>query len=408
MSSRRAAGTAAASGVAPAGLVRDGVTRSGYLVLATWGWFLYGFGALLPQLGEDQGISRTVTSLHSVALATGGLVAGLSAVPLVRAWRRRGVFLLACGLLLIGSTLLAAGGAMTPLTLLAALVAGTGGSLLVNTVLPTLSDHHGTHGPAALAEGNAVAAGTGLVAPLVVGAGIAAGLTWRPAVLVTIPLALGVVLALRRQPPGIPSLDVVLPPRSESRPPLPAAVWPAVLLVVLCVAVEFCMAAWSADLLRQRTGVSPGVAAAGVSAVICGMTAGRIAVGRLALRHPPQRLLLAALALTVAGWAVTWTSTVPALALAGLFVTGTGIAAHYPLGASLVLAAATPPLGDRAAGVMSVGIGIAAGGGPFAVGALADATSTHTAFLVVPALLGIAIVLLLRLSIKGRVPVGAG
>ena len=47
---------------------------------------------------------------------------------------------------------------------------------------------------AALAEGNAVAAGTGLVAPLVVGAGIAAGLTWRPAVLLTLPLLLAVVV----------------------------------------------------------------------------------------------------------------------------------------------------------------------------------------------------------------------
>ncbi len=77
-----------------AGLRRDAVTGFGSLALGTWGWFLSGFGALLPQLGEDQGISRTLTSLHSVALAVGGLVAGLSAVALVRALRRRGVFLL--------------------------------------------------------------------------------------------------------------------------------------------------------------------------------------------------------------------------------------------------------------------------------------------------------------------------
>ena len=262
----------------PEGLRRDSVTGAGYLVLATWGWFLYGFGALLPQLGDDQGISRTLTSLHSVALATGGLVAGLSAVPLVRALRRRGVFLLGCSLAATGCVMLAAGGAWTAATLVAALVAGTGGSLLINTAMPTLSDHHGGASAAALAEGNAVAAGTGLVAPLVVGAGIAAGLTWRPAVLLTLPLLLAVVVVLRRQP-RVPALDTVLPPRSESRLPVPPAVWPVVLLIVLCVGrgvrhgrLVGRPAASSAPASR------PGGAAAGVSAVIAGMTLGRLAV----------------------------------------------------------------------------------------------------------------------------------
>jgi cyanate permease len=57
------------------------------------------------------------------------------------------------------------------------------------------------------------------------------------------------------------------------------------------------------------------------------------------------------------------------------------------MGAELLIRAATPPLRDRAVGVMSIGIGIAAGTGPFVLGALADATSTHQAFLVVPALM---------------------
>jgi len=376
-----------------AGLHRDSVTGVGYLVLATWGWFLYGFGSLLPQLGAEQGISRTLTSLHSIALAVGGLIAGFSAVPLVRALRRRGVVLLGCSLAAAGCLLLAAGGGWTVATLVGALVAGTGGSLLINTAMPTLSDHHGGESAAALAEGNAVAAGTGLVAPLVVGAGIAAGLTWRPAVLLTLPLLLAVVLVLRRQA-RVPALDTVLPPRSEVRRPLPRAVWPVVVLIMSCVGVEFVMAAWSADLLEQRTGMSSGAAAAGVSAVITGMTLGRLVVGRLALRHPPRPLLAGAILLTVAGWAVTWTTTSAPVALAGLLLVGLGIAGHYPMGAELLFTAATRPLRDRAAGFMSVGIAIAAGAGPFALGALADATSTHTAFLVVPVLMAAALALL--------------
>jgi hypothetical protein len=45
--------------------------------------------------------------------------------------------------------------------------------------------------------------------------------------------------------------------------------------------------------------------------------------------------------------------------------------------------------------MLSIGVGLAAGGGPFALGALADASSTHQAFLVVPVLLGVAAGLLL-------------
>ena len=54
-----------------------------------------------------------------------------------------------------------------------------------------------------------------------------------------------------------------------------------------------------------------------------------------------------------------------------------------------------PGLGDRVAGMLSIGIGLSSGAGPFALGALADATSTHTAFLVVPVLMAVALALLL-------------
>src|SRR6185503_15078309 len=125
-----------------------------------------------------------------------------------------------------------------------------------------LSDHHdGSESAAALAEGNAIAAAAGVVAPLAVGAGIAAGLSWRPAILLTIPLVAAVVLLLRRQG-TVPALDAGLPPRTEARTPLPRAVWPVLILIMLCVTVEFVCAAWSADLLKQRTGISPGAATA--------------------------------------------------------------------------------------------------------------------------------------------------
>ena len=58
------------------------------------------------------------------------------------------------------------------MSLPAVLLIGTGGSILVNSANPSLSDHHGPAAAAALSEGNAVAAGVGLAAPLAVGAGV--------------------------------------------------------------------------------------------------------------------------------------------------------------------------------------------------------------------------------------------
>jgi MFS family permease len=377
-------------------LNRDGITHTGYLVLAAWGWFLYGFGALLPQLGRDQGVSRTVTGLHSLALATGGLIAGWFAVPLVRALHRRGVLRLGGGLVITGCLLLCLGGAFTWASLISVLVIGTGGSLMVNTANPTLADHHHEHGAAALSEGNAVAASCGLVAPLVVGGGVALGLSWRPAMLLTVPLVIAMLLVLRRQPLGSVALDTQLPPRHQRAAKLPRAFWPASGMLVACVGVEFCVANWSADLLREQVGLSAATAAAGVSAVVGGMTLGRVGTGRLALRHPPRQLLLIALGLSLVGWLWLWLSLTGWAALIALFVTGLGLGAHYPIGASIVFASADRQR-DQAAGVLSIGIAVAAGGSPFALGALADATSTHTAFLVVPVLL-VAAVLLLALS----------
>jgi fucose permease len=116
------------------------------------------------------------------------------------------------------------------------------------------------------------------------------------------------------------------------------------------------------------------------------MFAGRLLGGRLALRFRPGRLLLAAVALTLLGFAAFWASTAPMAALAGLVVVGLGIALQYPLG-TVRAVAASGGRPDRAAGRLSVAAGLASGIAPFALGALADSIGTHAAFLLVPALL---------------------
>ena len=385
-------------------LRRDQLSHAGYAGLITWAWFLYGFGALLPLLRTEQGTSRAVLGLHSLALAVGGGAAGLLAVAVVRRFRRRGAFTLAALLITTGMV----GLVLAPgpwLSVPAVAVVGVGGAMLVNAAMPALSDHHGPAGPAALSEANAAAAAVGLLAPLAVGAGVALGVGWRPAALLVIPLAGVQLLLVRRVPAATAALDGELVDRSTPRVPLPAAAWVLIALVMTSGAIEFCCTAWSADLLRTRNGMSPGAASAGVTAVVAGMAAGRFVIGRLALRTSARRLLLGALLLTGAGWLVLWFATGPAPALVGLVLVGLGLAGQYPLGTSLLLAA-VPGQGDQAIGALALWISTAAGLAPFGLGALADVTSTHTAFLVVPALVGVALVAL-ALSAPSRPATGS-
>ena len=147
----------------------------------------------MPLLREEQGITRTVSGLHSTALAVGAIVSGLVFARLAARAGRGPV--LAGGLVgMAAGVLLYVSGDLLGLTLLGALICGTCGSIVVNATTPILSDHHDTAAPAAISEGNALATGTGAVAPLLVGAAVAVGLGWRAGVLVTLLGIAGVLL----------------------------------------------------------------------------------------------------------------------------------------------------------------------------------------------------------------------
>lgn len=390
------------------GFARDAFTRAGYAGLAGWGWFIYGFGTMLPLLRDEQQVSRTVVSLHSIALSAGSMVSGALAVPLVRRIGRRGGLVGGTALLSAGSLLLVS--APGPwLSLPAALLCGIGGSVMINTINPGLTQHHGSAGAAVMSEGSAVAAATGLVAPLLIGLTVAAGLTWRPAIALVVAFAAATILLVRQVPVGLPALDDRPEPEPAGRSRLPVAFWPLLLILVLCAGVEFAFTSWSPDLLRQRAGMAAGPASIGVTAIVSGMLAGRLLIGRLARSRAPSGLLMAALGLTGLGWLVTWTATEPVQAMAGLALVGLGIGGHYPLAATLALAAVGTRR-DQASGVISIGIGISAGGAPFALAALADRSSTHAAFLVVPAMLAAATALLAwarRSRVSGHSPATA-
>jgi MFS family permease len=408
-------------------LVRDRVTWLIYAQLGAWGYFLYGFGPVIPLLRREQATGVAVASLHSTGLAVGALLGGALFPPLVRRLGRGRVLWWSLGVVVVAT---AAFCAFRPLgaTLASAVAAATAGTIVVNGVVAALSEHHGAAASAAISEANAVAAGMGVLAPLVIGLSVRAGLGWRPAMLALAGLiaALAVVARILRvrvpvgsgfvgRPSGVaapaaaPSAaapSAAAPGGSSDR--LPPPYWIAWALMGVTGSVEVCLSLWAAEELRTNVGMSAGGASAGVASIVIGMFVGRLVGGRVALRLAPVPLLLGALGLSAAGFALFWLSTVGWLAVGGLLVLGLGNAMHYPLAISMAVAAGgNQP--DKAAAYSSYSIALGFGLGPLALGAVADGLgSPHRAFLLVPALLAVAAALAVRLGRRLAAPLAAG
>jgi predicted MFS family arabinose efflux permease len=383
---------------------RDRLTWSIYSYLGLWGWFLYSFGPSVPLIREEQGTSRAVAGLHGTSLAVGALLAAALTVPVTRRLGRRRTLLLAASLVVVGVALLVAG-RWTPWTIAACAVVGTGGSLGLNTTSAVLSVHHDEAGPAAISEANGVGAALGVLAPLALGASIGLGLTWRGSLGLAIPLAL-LAFALVATAPRRPALLGGPPPAAENPGRLPLRFWPALGLLMSCVAVEFCTTYWIGDLLHDRTGVPSRVGAALVSVVIVGMAIGRALASRLTRLAGVDALLGGTILVAATGWLVMWLATDVRVAAVGLLITGLGLALQFPLSISRLMAVSSGRL-DAATGWASLGAGLASGVAPFVLGALADAVGPHTGFLLVPGLLVVAAAMLFaprarRVLLAGR------
>jgi MFS family permease len=364
-------------------LVRDRFTWLAYGQIAAFGYFFYGFGPVVPLLHVEQHTSRAVAGLHGTAFAVGGVLSAMLTPVLVRRLGRQAagwIGLVGLSAVIIGFWVL------RPLwgTLSLAVLAALFGIVLVNIVMAALADHHGPVGPAALSEANAVAAGVGLLAPLVMGLMIRAGWGWRPGLSIEVPAVVALALAARHFRVRIPDARPV--PAATTVGGLPRSYRTAWLLLLATGSVEVCVNLWVSDVLRVHSHASAGIATAALSAVVGGMCLGRLLGGRLLLRWPAPQTLLGAFTVSATGFAIFWFAPVPWLAVAGLVVLGLGNGLHFPLGIALAVAHSNgqPDLAvSRASYAASVSFGVA----PFVLGVVADRLGPHTAFLLVPLML---------------------
>jgi fucose permease len=245
-----------------------------------------------------------------------------------------------------------------------------------------------------MSEAHGLGATMGLLGPLAVGLGVAIGWGWRVGLLVTIVglVALEVVRGNRLTEfdgtHGHPDDE----PGHAPRGPLTRRFWIAMAVFGMCAGTEFCLTLWGSDLLRDRAGLGSAAAAAALVTIVGGMAVGRVAGAPLVSRYDPDHVLAATMGLTVVGFAIAWFSAAPVPMLLGFAVTGLGLGLQSPLAIGRAVIAADGQA-DRGAGLTSVAAGLASGIAPFVLAAVADHVGVRIAFLIVPALMAVGILL---------------
>ncbi len=386
---------------APVRPIHDRPTLVTFAALASWSWFVYGFGASLALLRDDQGTSPVLGGLHGTALAAGGILGALVTPRLNHRFGRGPVARAAVIATSIGIVVFLWPGMPVGGTLAAIAVTCFFGNIVVVGVNTFIAAHQGSASPAAFTESLGLAALMGLLAPLGVGLAAASVLGWRAGLLVSVVAYAVIEVARGRRlavygGPG----EVRLRKDAGALPPL---TWWALVAGMAYIGAEFCLSLWGVDLLRERADLGPAAAAAGLSTVLGGMFVGRVFGVRFAERMSSERLLRYSLVAGFLAFGLAWLVTNPVALLGALFLTGVGLSLVWPLSISRILRASEGNT-DRASALALAFTTTAIGAAPFVLGALAAGSGVHLAFLVVPVLLAVTFLLVVLKPVPEVVP----
>ncbi len=375
--------------------VRTRFTWLAYLMLGYFAYLQAALGPLMPFLRGELHLSYVVGSLHVSAFALGMILAGSFSDGVARRVGRRVAFWLGGTGMAVGTLCLALGITVV-LTIASAFVMGTFGSLLVVIIQATLADNYQEQRAIALTEANVIASiGSGL-APALVGLFQRIVIGWRGALYSMIGIFLLLALLYWRVPlPQRQSTPHMTASEQEvgRRATLPSTFWTYWIVLVCCVAVEWCIVVWSADFLHSSIGLSRDNATLTLTIFFIAEVISRFIGSRLARTMSSSTLLLITLGITCVGFPLYWlapSGPLIALNILGLFITGLGVANLFPF--TLSVATSVAPLqADAASARLSLGAGIAIFLAPFALGWAADNFGIQHAFIIVLVLLLMAV-----------------
>ncbi|GAB4576085.1 MAG: hypothetical protein Kow0077_30790 [Anaerolineae bacterium] len=368
---------------APTTYTRDRFTRLAFFMLGYFAYLQAALGPAMPFLRSELGLSYTVAGLHITLLAAGMILAGLTGPRLVRRLGRRAVFWLGSGGMSLGAALIVIG-RTPPVTITGALVMGWLGTYLLNLIPATLSDQHGPHRATAITEANVAASAATVLPPMIIGLLAGSALTWRGVLWAAMLVwAVAAFLAWRTPVPTSPRSN---PASTSARGTLPPRFWLVWGIIVLVVAVEWSVVAWSAEFMTGPVGLPPATASGLMSAYFLAMLIGRVAGSRLTRRYTSATLLLPALGLAFAGFALLWLGPTAPLNVAGLFLAGLGIANLFPLSLAWATELAADQ-SDRAGALVSLAAGLAILVAPQVLGSTADLIGISRAMGLIPLLM---------------------
>lgn len=374
----------------PAKLNRDSFFWTIALQTVVVNFFLGGFGPAQPLLRADQGTSLTIAGLHGTAMGVASILAGLSNPWFSHKFGRAnagwiGLTIFVGGLISLSFL------QPVPLTILAAAVTGFGTSTVINSFVTSLNHHYGAMAPLAVAQANGIASIGYVFGTFTVGT-IAqqAPDFWRIGLLVILPLALYLFFFRREkaQEAHVPDSDG---PQSGK---LSKAFWIAWCGFVATISTEFATSFWAAALVRDRTDASAAISTIAIMALGTGMGLGRFFGGRVMHKLSLDHQLLTILGLQLVGFFGLWLSHDLVISLVALLLNGLGISMQFAL-TSLRLISHSEGRPDLAIGRSSLAAGLAIGGAPFLLGVLGDQYGISRAYLMVPALILIAILIVI-------------
>jgi predicted MFS family arabinose efflux permease len=272
------------------------------------------------------------------------------------------------------------------LTILAALVAGFGVSVVINNFVTSLSGHYGKQSAVALTQANAISSIGYVIGTLTVGL-VADSFRdqWRIGILAVLPFVLYLFFfrRIKDEQAHVPHED------GPQGGKLSGHFWISWFGFFACIASEFAISFWAAALIRDRTDATPAIATLAVVAFGSGMAIGRWYGPILLKKWEIDAQLKICIATQFIGFASLWFSHNLIISFFSLLVTGIGVSSQFTL-SSLRLIGLSDGRPDLAMGKNSLAAGSAIGLSPFVLGILGDHLGISRAYLMVPVLMVIA------------------
>jgi predicted MFS family arabinose efflux permease len=380
----------------PHTFTRDKTFWSIALQVTILNFYLGGFGPAQPLLRADQGTSLTIAGLHGTSMGIAAICAGLSNSRWVHYFGREktswiGMWLFCIGVLMF-VTFKSIG-----FTLSATFLGGMGTSMVINNMVTRLSHHFKEATPLALPQSNGINSVGFVFGTIVVGTLAGTAISWRFGLLLTIPATIILYFFSRDKNRDPHDREVSVRQRGK----LSRTYWIACFGFFICICTEFATSFWAAALLRNRVGGTASAATLAIVALGTGMAVGRwygaIVLKRLKLDHQ----LVSIISFQFIGFAIFWLSHNLFISLLTLFIVGLGISMQFAL-SSLRLIGFSNNRPDLAIGISSLAAGSGIALAPFVLGVLGDHLGISRAYLMVPVLILIALMIVILTPSKSE------